>query len=870
MKFKRLIAVICVVTMLSCLFAGCSKDDGKRPSGEVLKLNLGKVLNTENGKENEVSLDFASNEEMLATMKKACENEKFELYYSQDTLVVALVNKSTHEIFATNPFNAKRDENYSGSIANRLNSQVVVTYLKEQDTVDDFYSSVDCVGCGQYSVNVCENGISVSMLFGKEDASLTIPYILTKKRFEELKKLFGEDDADRFESFYTYYEKDEIEDSDVYDLYPDFPKKDFYFTGASLNEREQTVLSKLYDKIKYTSDDYKKDMLEFGVKKATAQNANVKLELQYVLTDDGVDVRIPAESVSYAEDFPVMKIALLPYFGADSPNDTGNGYLFLPDGCGAIIDINNQTESRRTTISGKVYGENLSKISSNTIKENVEQFYLPVFGIRRNNGSSLFGIIKSGDANADVVSYLGKPNGNYYAVAPVFSFRDYEKYVNANKVSTGWNQRTYYLYEENASKDDIAVSYHLLSSGKGEYSDMAKIYKVYIFGGEKKTSDSRAYLNIKTIGSALSDSSFAGFDYKAETVFTSFDNDKKLIETLKSSGMKNLSLSLIGWQKGGLDNLLSDNFNASKKLGGNSGLKALSKFCKDSSVDLTVDTDISFAKRGAGNFNKKQDAARSLDYAYAEKIEISPDTMMHEKGDSIVSANVYSRIIKLLDKGYKKFDGINLGLGDLGRVLNSNYAQEGPVNRSQSKQYVVSALKDLDYKVAVNGANAYTLKYLSLANDLPLTNSGLKGETASVPFLQLVLSGYVDFNSSAINLIADIDGELLSCVESGTVPTFLLTYENTTLLKKTKHTEYYSVDYKILEDTVKNAYDFVSEYAEATSGAYMTSHSIVKDGVAVCEYSNGVKVYVNRTDADFMFDSVTVPANGYFTAGGEK
>lgn len=51
-----------------------------------------------------------------------------------------------------------------------------------------------------------------------------------------------------------------------------------------------------------------------------------------------------------------------------------------------------------------------------------EPYYLPVFGIVRNNRTALFAVIESGDAGSEITAKLGEPNGRYYTVYNTFSW----------------------------------------------------------------------------------------------------------------------------------------------------------------------------------------------------------------------------------------------------------------------------------------------------------------------------------------------------------------------------------------------------------------------------------------------------------------
>ena len=156
---KKLISCVLVFILISSVLTGCGGETVSAPKTETVKLSLGELISKTEGNTNVSELSFESEELMLGTMLKAVENEKFELYYNEDNMTVALREKESGKIITTNPFNAALDQNYSGNVKNRLNSQVIVTYLEEEKSLVDMYSSVDCANLGQYTAKTYENGL---------------------------------------------------------------------------------------------------------------------------------------------------------------------------------------------------------------------------------------------------------------------------------------------------------------------------------------------------------------------------------------------------------------------------------------------------------------------------------------------------------------------------------------------------------------------------------------------------------------------------------------------------------------------------------------------------------------------------------------
>lgn len=862
---KKILSCLLVLILISSTLTGCGGESISTPKTSKVELNLGDLISETDGNTNTTNLKYNSDEEMISSMQMACQNGKFELYYNADNMAVALKDKQSGKIMLSNPFDAANDQNYSGNVAKRLESQVILTYLEEEKSLVDMYSSVDCADLGQYKIKTYNNGICFELSIGEEKENGNVPRVIPKKRYEEIYGLLSESDKELIDIYYALYKSADFEEIGIYEIYPDMnTKEELYFCDFELNERDTRKLSALFSDVGYTANEINTDAKELNLGKSGASYPNFKLNLNYTLTDNGVKVTVPNESISYNEDFPLLRVTILPYFAADKAGSDAGGYLFIPDGSGAVINMNQNEPNRRTIMTGKVYGENASKLPPKVVTEKTEQYYLPVFGTVRNNGTGVFGIIESGDANSEITTLLGRPNGNYYTVYPEFIITDYEKYTKVSVVSNAWSNKEIYLYDKNKTSDDLSVEYYFLNEQKANYSSMAKIYSDYIYGDSKQKTN-KSVLNIETLGSVLSEKSFLGFEYMDEAVLTSFENNIDIIKQLKEKKADNLSLQLRGWQKDGLYSTISNKIRTSSALGGNSSLNKLIDYCNGENVDVSLYNDISFVTfdDSFDGFKTKNDATHTLELQYALDNEINPATMMPYYSAYVVKASSYNRYLTELVDSANKLSAHNLNLGKLGVSLNADYTKDNSINRSEALLYVKQALKNNSKNLSFDGGNAYVLPFAKSISYIANGNSGFIGESASVPFLQMVIGNYSTYNSEPINLKENLRYELLNCIESGTTPTFLLSYDNTSILKNTFYTSYFSVDYKILESDILESYEYVENVFSKTGGTALTSHKIIANNVTVSTYDNGVSVYVNKSGNDFIAEGITIPAMDY-------
>ena len=830
------------------------------------QFTFGELLSENKGNTDIKELDFASEAEMLGSMLKGCENEKYALYYLPETMTVAWEDKASGKVMFTNPYNAAKDPNHSGSVGEKLDSQVVLTYLEKETALVELYSAAECAEKGQYNIKTYENALSLEMTFGEDQSGNVLMRVFSEKTYETLCKAVSEDTKDLLDLYYVHYTESDLDDSGILEVYPDVKKQDLYYCNYEWNDRDKKKLTAAMEEAGFTAEDAKKEAERLNLGASAESNPYFKLTLNYVLTDSGLTVNIPNESISYNPDFPLLRLSVLPYFGSEEAGKDATGYLFIPDGTGTVISMNQENENRRTIMTGKVYGENGSALPKKTAAEKTGQYYLPVFGTVRNNGTALFGIITSGDGNAEITSVLGRPRGNYYAVNPEFLLRDYEQYTRVSGVENPWSNKTLYLYDKNTAEEDFNVRYTFLTGEDANYSSMAKVYREYLFGkGEKEGQ--RAVLHLETVGSALTAKSTLGFSYDAEAVFTGYKDNLSILDDLKKANAASVSLTLTGWQKNGLDAGVSDRIRPSSALGGKKGLRKVAEYCKKENILLSLTNTLTFvgSDKWFDNFKPSDDAARTMELQYAKNAKLQPDTMEYDEGRYVVKASVYDRYVSGLVKSADS--NCNLNLGELGYWLNADYTKKETVNRGQALRYITDTLERNSGNLSFEKGNAYVLPYAKEITHMTGGNSGLPGETAAVPFLQMVIGSNAACSSEPINLKENKRDALLTCVESGMAPTYLLSYSNTSALKSTDHTEYYAIDYTILKDGMLEDYAYVEKAVKAAKGSSIKTHEIIADGITVSTFQNGAKVYVNKTDKDYTADGVTVKAKDYTVKG---
>ena len=159
---------------------------------------------------------------------------------------------------------------------------------------------------------------------------------------------------------------------------------------------------------------------------------------------------------------------------------------------------------------------------------------------------------------------------------------------------------------------------------------------------------------------------------------------------------------------------------------------------------------------------------------------------------------------------------------------------------------------------------------------LPQGSSDFISEAESIPFLQMVLHGYVSYSGEAFNVSGDYETEILKAVETGSNPSFRWMYEANTVFDNTPLAyKFYSVTYTDTFDRAVEIYKELNEAMKDVVNQPITNHEKVTavdaengktvSGVYATTYGNNVRTFfVNYNSFDVTLeDGTVVPAKDY-------
>ena len=357
-----------------------------------------------------VNPDFTSEEKRVAAMTKHYTKGDFELYVDEITGEVAIKDVTTGDYLFTNPYDISEislssvgDSKFVSQITKRrLLSQVNISYT-DNNTAKSYNSFTDSALLEQIRIKKLRGGVRIEYSIGQEETRTLVPRIMNLDRYKsmliaQLKENIPHAEGTEINEknpvyfrFISHYE--EIERSRVdrfskdlreayYTKYPVLKDMDIAVFAEDAKAREIKLIENYIKTYcpEYTFEELDKDHKETGYTSKDKAPANFKMALEYYLNENGVEVRFPANGLTFDEGtYQLSSIDILQYMGAGS-NDY-NGYTFIPDGSGTLIRF--EETSKTFELTGKVYGQDYAyqEISN----ANQEVYRMPVFGVVSTN-----------------------------------------------------------------------------------------------------------------------------------------------------------------------------------------------------------------------------------------------------------------------------------------------------------------------------------------------------------------------------------------------------------------------------------------------------------------------------------------------------
>ena len=556
------------------------------------------------------------------------------------------------------------------------------------------------------------------------------------------------------------------------------------------------------------------------------------------MDDAGFSVSIPYESITeeQPETYAVASFYVYPFMGY-SYLGQDSGYMIIPDGQGALIELTDNEERFASPFDRPVYGTNIGVETSVYNEWNIEaeQVLMPFFGmVHTEDRMAVLGFIEDGAAAARIMAY---PNGVRMKFDWICA-----KYLYRMIYSqpTGPNSSTISMKTEHARPVSIRQQFLLEDGDSAGYAGLACSLREYLsernYFGEAETGTfdfAVDFLGAETENFVLG---------KQAVPMTTFRQAEEILEDLAGQGVKGISVTYRGWQEGGLSGALpTDAYAPAGCLGGDGALQQLIRTAKEQENRFALEADFlhlntethpllfysSFKKITSQTWSRP-----TFGKVYDTMYCLSPKKTV-EIGESIISAFAQKGIPGAC------ITGISSLMSD---YYESNSYQDSTAMMAQYEKLIRDSAEKTE--VSLSKANCYLWKHAAALKNMPIAGSDYSYVKQEIPFIAITVSGKIPYYTEYVNFQANTHRFFLHLIEQGTRPAFLLSAEDPIRLQNTNSDDIYSSRYELYRDMIGSWWQELTAVHDKLGNAEITDHVSQGDLIRVT-WSNGTKIYLN-------------------------
>ena len=576
----------------------------------------------------------------------------------------------------------------------------------------------------------------------------------------------------------------------------------------------------------------------------------LSFDLIVTLNEDGLTAEIPAASITEGENFKLASIYIFPFMGYTFLGER-EGYMLIPDGCGALISLEDHGGRFTHPYSAWIYGADLGVVKpsgsvqsygdmGSTLRaENLVT--APVFGMVHTDAQMGFlGVVEEGKYNAKINAY---PNGvvtQYNWISAQFIYR--QTYIMPTSQTAGIT-----AVETERGSFDVRVRYLFTSGDEADYSGLAAAYRGYLTEQgvlDGMTEDYRTHLDF--FGGDVEEGAI-GTSYVA---MTTLEQMEAILSDLTEQGVRASLVVYKAWQQGGAYGELKENGKLASPLGTAAQLQSLTEKLREGGTELLLYADL---------LHLYSTPTDKEDVIY----KLNEKRMSQSTGLSIHDTVWFMTPVRSAQLLQSKSD-TPLAIDGITRSLYSFRQGENMISRQQAASITGAVMAEKTY--AMYAPMDYQWTYTSDYFDFPLYGSNYRYVSGEVPFFAMVLGGSINLYSEYTNFQADRQSWFLRLVELGVRPSFLLTAESSSELMYTDSADLYSTDHAQYEALIAS-WDAAFSQLHTQARGGITDH--YTDGaVAVSTYANGAVVIVNYSNEEVTVEGVRVAGRSFAVKGG--
>lgn len=569
------------------------------------------------------------------------------------------------------------------------------------------------------------------------------------------------------------------------------------------------------------------EMLQDGFRmKVHLTQANIQFDVVVVLNEVGFSYAIPFDSIQEGE-VRLHSVRVFPYFGATNGKDK-QGYMFIPDGSGALIRF--QDQIRGNSYTQTMYGSDLGYLTSLTPNAAFSHIVealparMPVFGMVHGiNQNAYLAVVESGKEYGQIRMETGNSVTKYFFNSMSFMYRNLY-FKPTNKTGSGFR-----ISSVEPAPFDVKVNIHLLSGEEANYVGMAKAYRNTLDMKRDFEAPDAMPIHFDFVTQDVK----SGLLSKVAIPMTNYAEIKDILSDLEQVGLANFRVSVHQKSTQG-----ESETNPIASLGGARQFDLLQSWLSSRHGRLFVVSDLNYTWNYSGSVAKQ---LGGVILRFDSNSQVFP---YHYALDNLIWQSRFDQILNVLNR----YD-VGIDFDKTATLIYTHLnSQRTTIYRNQMATLIAEYLDELlkqDIDIALRDGNDYALPYATQVNQVPLSSSGYSFITDTVPFYSIVFSNQFESFSTALNFVSNRQTYLLRMMEYGVYPAYVLTREDTYQLRGSDNLSVYTSEYARWKPMILAEVAFLRQVLDQTLGAEIIGHRYLGQDVYEVLYSNQKKVVVN-------------------------
>ncbi len=796
-------------------------------------------------------------------------NEYLELTFDPATTAFDILDKSTGTVWHSCAVDPDSDPVATADFKKTMASNIVMEFSSIQGDTKPYNSQKHSVDNLYYDFEQEGNTITVHYTIGELTKTYFIPLVANEAEMQEYFDQLQPKEVRTVKNLYRLYDINKLQKNDnkdeLLEKYPKLAEEKLYILREGQPKHLLEEVQELLGNLGFDEAAYREQAAEYNISVDSGDKPTFNVTIKYTLDKDTLLVEVPMNELRYPHDNPMTRLKILPYFGCGSSKD--EGYMFVPDGPGSLINFNNN-KTQQILYYSYMYGWDVAQTRTAVVNDN--QCHLPVFGIS-NNGNSFICCLEDGVPYAAIEADIaGRVTNTRNYVCANYQICHSEKLDVQGKVSGNM-----YMYEDQLPQDEVIRQRYIFCKEDG-YVEMAKTYRSYLEEKYpeymKKLDTAEVPMTIDILGSIEILKQIAGIPTNTPQALTTYKEAAALIADMADENKwKDVNVRYLGWFNGGVLNSAATEIRLIGALGGKSSLKKVVSTAQEKGYNIYLDGEVQFVygNKLFDGYSKNSDTAKLVNREYVKLYDFSPVWFGQMKDRDYYWLARPSVTIEMMDniaEYASKIGTKNYSFGSIGNKLGADYNVKHPVSRNETLNMEAAKVKELvdaGAKVLVDGGNFMPSIYANVLVNIPVQSQKMSILDQQIPFYGMVFHGSKQIMGKAINLASDYSNNLLASIENGCGLYFVFMDESTATLQETYFTKYYGADYSKWKKEASELYRKIQIELGSTYNQYIVDHQNVKDGVNYIEYEDGTRVYLNYNSYSETVDGVSISANSF-------